>query len=222
MKKIIAAVLLVVMALSLFSCAKPEFVELDSALISSVTFTQVPDTEIDKDKFVDAYNAAKVKGASSEVDMTGNDVIVIPFANGNDVMTIYHLGKNEFWVTGNNVDKDYIIEAKELAKLYKDIVDPDPEFVKIEGKYEANLVKKPEAKIDTAALVKYYNDSKLTAKAKDEKSDDTIVIIVDGGESAFSLTYLGDNLFRVSGSEIKVDYIIESKDLAKLYTEAVK
>ena len=100
--------------------------------------------------------------------------------------------------------------------------DPQPEFVKIEGKYEANLVKKPEAKIDTAALVQYYNNSKLTAKAKDEKSSDTIVIICDDGKASFSLSYLGDNLFRVSGSEIKVDYIIKSKGLAKLYTEAVK
>ena len=222
MKKIIAAMLLIVMALSLFSCAKPEFKELDSALISSVSFVAAPDSEINKDAFVDAYNAAKVKGASNEADMTGNQVIVVPFANGEDVMTIYYLEKNEFWVTGNVLEKDYIIEAPELYEFYKSIVDPDPEFVKLEGKYEASLVKKPDAEIDTAALAQYYNNAKLTQKAKDEKSAETVVIVCEDGETTFSLSYLGDNLFRVSGSKVKVDYIIESKGLADLYTEAVK
>ena len=222
MKKIIAAVLLAVMALSLFSCAKPELYELDSAFVSAVQAVKAPNVDIDKDEFIEAYSTAKVKGVAGEDDKTGNDVIVVTLANDKGVVTIYSLGKNKFCVTGTNVEKDYIMESKELYEFYMNIVDPQPEFVKIEGKYEASLVKKPEAEIDTAALVQYYNNSKLTAKAKDEKSDDTIVIICDDGKASFSLSYLGDNLFRVSGSEIKVDYIIKSKGLADLYTKAVK
>ena len=222
MKRILAAVLLLVMAISLFSCAKPEFYELESALISSVSFVKAPDAEIDKDAFVNAYNAAKVKGAADEDDKTGNDVIAIPLANDKGVVTIYCIGKNKFAVTGTNIEKPYIIEAKELYEFYMDTVDPQPEFKKLEGTYEATLVKKPDGEIDTAALAQYYNNSELTAKATDEKSDETIVIVCNDGESTISLSYLGDNLFRVSGSGIKVDYIIKSKGLADLYTEAVK
>lgn len=222
MKKIIAAVLLAVMAFSLFSCAKPEFVELESALISSVVFVKAPDTEIDKDEFVKAYSSAEVKGAADEDDKTGNDVIVVSLANDKGVVTIYCIGKNKFAVTGTNIEKPYIIESKELYEYYMGIVDPQPEFKKIDGTCKATLVKNPAADIDTAALVKYYNEAKISAKAKDEKSDDVIVIVCNDGEYTVSLSYLGDNLFRVSGSEIKVDYIIKSKSLAELYTEAVK
>ena len=222
MKKIIAAVLLAVMALSLFSCAKPELYELDSAFVSAVQAVKAPNVDIDKDEFIEDYSTAKVKGVADADDKTGNDVIVVTLANDKGVVTIYNLGKNKFCVTGTNVEKDYIMESKELYEFYMNIVDPEPEFVKIEGTATVTLVKDLEAKIDTAALVKYYNESELTAKAKDEKSGDTVVIICNDGESTISLSYLGDNLFRVSGSEIRVDYIIKSKDLAKLYTEAVK
>lgn len=222
MKKIIAAVLLAVMALSLFSCAKPEFVELDSALISFVNFVAAPDSEIDKDAFVDAYNAAKVKGASKEVDLTGNQVIVVPFANGEDVMTIYYLTGNKFWVTGNVIAKDYIIEAPELYEMYKNIVDPDPEFVKIEGDFKATVTKNLEANIDTKALLKHYNDAKICGKVTNEQSSDVIVIVSDDSEAVIILSYIGDNKFTVSGPKVEIPYIIESKGLADLYTEAVK
>lgn len=222
MKKIIAAVLLVVMALSLFSCAKPESYELESALVSAVQLVQAPNASVDKDAFIEAYSTAKIKGAADESDKTGNDVIVVTLANDKGVVTIYSLGKNKFCVTGTNVKKDYIMESKTLYEFYKDIVDPEPEFVKMEGASTVTLVKAPEGKIDTAALVMYYNETKIEKKATDEKSEDTIIVLCNDGEYTVSLSYLGDDLFRVSGSTVKADYIIESAKLAKLYTEAVK
>ncbi|MBE6587395.1 MAG: hypothetical protein E7647_03155 [Ruminococcaceae bacterium] len=222
MKKIICAILLLAMALTLFSCAKYEGIVLDTAKISSVEFVLLPDADVDKTGFVEAFNAAKITGAADEDDKSGNDVIVIPFANGNDVVTLYYLGNDSFAVTGNFIEKSYIIKSSALTDIYNGAVDPQPEFVKIDGSYEATLVKKPGAEIDTAALVKYYNECEISAKAEDQQSDDTVVITCNDGEYTVSLSYLGDNLFRVSGSEIKVDYIIKSKELANLYTEAVK
>jgi len=223
MKKIIAAILLIALSLTLFACgAKPEHKTIDIAKVASVNFTRIGNTSIDNESVIDAYNAATVVSKADEDDKNTTDVIVIVLAGERGVYTVYYTGESRFAVSGTDIEDAYIIESAELEKLYLDVVDPKPQFIKLVGSYSAFVTKAPDKEIDTAALAKHYNDSELVGKAKNETSSDVIVVKLGDGEKLLLLTYLEDSLFRVSGTDCKVDYIIKSEGLEKLYTEAVK
>jgi len=223
MKRIIAAILLAVMALSLFSCAKPAFTEMDFSKISSVNATIVANTELDKKTFVDAYNKAKVTGACDEGDKHEGEPIVVVFASGKDHMTLYYVKDNKFCVTGSVVEKPYFIDAPELSEYYNSILHPTAEFVKIDADNVESAIytAHPDKKVDVAAVVKAYNDAELNGVAKNEKGNNVILLITKD-KATLEITYIEKNTFKVSGSMVDVAYIIESADLAKLYTEAIK
>lgn len=223
MKKIIAAVLLTVMALSLFSCTKPAFVEMDFSKVASVNATVEANTLLDKKEFIDAYNKASVTGACKEEGQHEGEPIVVIFANGKDQMTLYYVKDSKFCVTGSVVEKPYFIEAEELAEYYNSILHPTAEFVKIDAdKVEsAFFTAYPDKTPDAGAIVKAYNDAALVGVADKESGNDVILLITDD-KKTLEITYIEEDTFKVSGSMVDVAYIIESASLAELYTEAVK
>ena len=176
---------------------------------------------MDKKAFAEAYNKARIDDAAESDDVSG-DVIVVTLSDGG-VLTLYYLEDEEFAVTGSSVEKNYIIEAPELAALYRDEVYPEAKFVKFEAdKYAVSSVKDPDAEIDGIPFIKAYNESKLVGKVDDEKSSETLVFICNDGEFTFNMSYYKDDKFIISGSNIRVPYIVESERLAELYEEAVK
>lgn len=223
MKRIIAAILLIALSLTLFSCgAKPEHTKIDFANVSSVNFVVTGGAAVDKEAVIEAYNDADVISKADDEYTKSKDVIVIVLTGDRGAYTVYYTGESRFAVSGTGIEEAYIIESAELEKLYLDVVDPKPQFIKLVGSYSAFVTKAPDKEIDTAALAKHYNESELVGKAKNETSSDVIVVKLGDGEKLLLLTYLEDSLFRVSGTDCKVDYIIKSEGLEKLYTEAVK
>lgn len=225
MKKIISAVLLFAMALTLFACgAKPSFVKLETNDIKDVDLAVLPQKEIDKDEFIDAYNKATVKGKADDDDKKASDVILFFFENNEDILTVFYLGEDKFSVTGTAVEEDYIIDAPELADVYNNIINPPAKFVEIdESKIEAvDFVNDREATGDAAAFAKAYNESEFVKKAEGEKSNDVIILTYESSEGVLALQYLGEDQFLVSGSEVEVSFIVKSSDLADLYEDAIK
>lgn len=224
MKKITAIILLLAMALSLFACgAKPALVEMDPIKVTGIYFTASPEATADKDTFAKYYNNAEVISKAKEEDVKGNDVITVTLA-GDGVFTLYALDDNRFAVTGSAIEKDYIIKSAELSELYDNAINPTPEFVKVNAEdiASATYVAYPEIEADAAAIVAAYNDAALVKKANDETAGDTIILLYENGKDTLTISSVGEDQFIVSGTVVAMDYIVESADLAALYSEATK
>lgn len=224
MKKVLAIILLAAMALSIVSCgSKPEFVKMDPVKVTGVYFTAVPDAEIDKDTFVEKYNSATVVSKAVEDDKSATDVIPVTLT-GDKVFTLYYLGDNEFAVTGTDVETSYVIDAPELYEYYNSIVDPEAEFVSVSADDISSAVftAYPDSVADAAAIVEAYGKAEFAGKAGDEKGTDTILLFHTNETDTLILTFIGEDQFLVSGTLVEIDYIVESADLAKLYSEATK
>ncbi len=221
MKRIVAIILCAASLLVLCACgAKPDFYELDSAKVKGITFVLAPNAKIDSEEFVDAYNKAEVKGEADEDD-TSKDVIVVTADDG--PVTLYWLKNDKFAVAGSNIENNYIIDAPELYELYNGIIDPTAEFVDFDAvNYTVTAVKNPDADIDGAPFVKAYNDAKFIGIAGEASSNETLVFICNDGEYTFTMSYYKEDMFIISGSEIKVPYIVESARLAELYESTVE
>lgn len=224
MKKISAIILLAVMALSIVACGTvPEFVKMDPVKVTGIYFTAAPDAEIDKDAFIESYNSATVKSTAKAEDKSATDVISVSLA-GDDIITIYYLGDDKFAVSGSTIEKSYVIDAPELSQLYNDTIDPEAEFVSVNADdiASAAFTAYPDVEADVSAIAEAYNNAKLVGKAADEKGNDTILLLHTNGNDTLTITLIEEDQFLVSGTLVKVDYIIESADLAKLYSEATK
>lgn len=225
MKKIIALLLVLATMSFLASCAAGIKLEkLDPIKIADISVVVAPDAEIDKDAFAEAYNKAEVEDRAEADDKSG-DVIVVSFAGGKNVLTLYYLEDEEFAVTGTAVEKDFIIEAPELARLYKEAVDPSAKFVKIDAESVGSVTftKNSKSPENASAFIEAYNKAKLVGKVADEKGEnDVIMFVYDDHKTVFTVSYIGKDQFIVSGSLVDLNYVIESEELAKLYNEAVK
>ncbi|MBR6675943.1 MAG: hypothetical protein IKL24_01270 [Clostridia bacterium] len=225
MKKIVSAILLIAMALTLFSCAKkPEFVKITNGKLTDVHCTIKKDSALDKLAFAEVYNKAEVIGTFDEEADKTNEVIVAIYNTG-EAFTLFYLGDGKFGVTGALVTEDYTIKAPELEKLYNDAVHPEVKFVKADESKAAKVsfVADPEATGNAADFAKAYNKAELVGEVtKEKKTGDVIVLQYDDGKNVFSFTRTEEGTFIVSGSLISVEYVIKSADLDKLYNEAVK
>ncbi|MBQ4066167.1 MAG: hypothetical protein IJD22_00860 [Clostridia bacterium] len=225
MKKIISALLLFAMAISLFACgAKPELCKMDISKIASVSFTAITGVDIDKNTFIEAYNKAEVVKAASEKDKDSDEVIVVSFAGGKDHFTLYYTKDNRFTVTGSVVETEYVIEAPELSKLYNGIAHPEAKLVAMdEDKVEkVTLTVDTDITVDVKAFTKAYNEAELVGAASTESGNNVILFIYENSEAVFEVTLIKDDQFRVSGTLVEADFIIKSAELARLYSEATK
>lgn len=223
MKKIIAFILLAVTALSLFSCQKAEFVKMDAEKIEIVTLTAAKDIEADKAKLCELYNKAEIKGFAKEEEYkSSQDVIVAAYEGGKDHITLYYLGKAKFAVTGSGIEKPYYVKSAELEAFYNDLAHPAAEFVAVDAsKIEsAFFALNTEIEVDAKAVAEEYNKAKFVGEATDEKGNNALLLVYEGGKDIFSVTHIEGNTFRVSGNLVRVDFIIESAELAKLFPES--
>ncbi len=224
MKKILAIILLFATALSLYACgANLSFVEMDPVKVTGIYFTAAPDAEIDEDTFIECYNSSDIKSKAKEDDKSNTDVITVTIA-GNDVFTIYYLGDDKFAVTGSAVKTGYIIDAPELSQFYDDIIDPKAEFVSVNADEiaSATYTAYPSVEADCSAIADAYNNAKFIGKADGERVSDTIVLFFENGTDTLTISLIEGDQFLVSGTLVKLDYIIESADLAELYSAATK
>lgn len=99
-----------------------------------------------------------------------------------------------------------------------------PQLVKItDGKLlEVNCTLKAGTKLDKIAFAKAYNSSEVigTFDANEDKTNEVIAAVYTTGE-AFTLYYLGNAKFGVTGTLVTESYTIKATDLEKLYNEAV-
>lgn len=225
MKKFVAFILLAVTALSLFSCSKVTLVKMDAEKIESVNLTAAKDADVDASKLSELYNNAEVKGSAKEEDYKASeDVIVVAYEGGKDYISLHYTGKGKFAVTGSEVEKPYFVKSEELEAFYNDIAHPKAEFVSVDaGKIEAAFFTlNTELEVDAKALAEEYNKAKFVGEAADEKGNNVLLLIHEGGKDILNVTHIEGDTFRVSGSLVRVDFIIESKELAKLFPENVK
>ncbi len=227
--RIFSVILAALMLCGLVSCseaaADAEFVEINENKVVSVTFTEDAGAAFDMRELVAAYNEAELVGAAEEdyKSKAGNKVIVLTYTDDKTAFTLFYMGGDEFCVGGTDVEVPFTVKSKKLAELYKEALDPTPVFTNIDIALveDAVLIKYPDAEVDSAAVVEAYNEAKLISNAKGVKSTDDIIVITTG-ESAFSITDIGDGRFMVSGSDITVDYIIESDSLAEIFEQYKK
>ena len=225
MKKLISAILLLAMACALLvSCGTPALVAVDADKIAAVQLTQAPDAEVDAKAFADAYNAAKVTGSAKEGFNSDKDVILFVFEDKKNV-TLFYLDDSKFAVTGSDIKKAYEIESADLAKLYTDVIDPAAEMVKMDEAKVSNVsfTLAEDKTADAEEFVKAYNSAEFLGKtdAKDKNSTDVMLFSYGDGKDMFSVSYLGDDTFKVEGTLVKVDFKIKSAELAELYNKTV-
>ena len=225
MKKLISAILLLAMAASLLvSCGTPALVAVDADKIAAVQLTQAPDAEVDAKAFADAYNAAKVTGSAKEGFNSDKDVILFVFEDKKNV-TLFYLDDSKFAVTGSDIKKAYEIESADLAKLYTDVIDPAAEMVKMDEAKVSNVsfTLAEDKTADAEEFVKAYNSAEFLGKTdeKDKNSTDVMLFSYGDGKDMFSVSYLGDDTFKVEGTLVKVDFKIKSAELAELYNKTV-
>ena len=218
MKKITALILLAIMVFSLASCASPELVKMDPIKVTGITCTLAPDAKVDKEVFAEYYNSATVKSAAKSDDKDAKEVIVVTLA-GDDLFTIFYLGDNEFTVTGSKVSKAYVITSESLAEYYNDIVRPEPELASINVDDIASAAfTNTAAEIDVEAIVDAHNASELIGLANKEPGSDTVILFYENGSDVISITSIGEDKYLVSGTVVKVDYIIKSATLTSIFS----
>lgn len=208
----------------LVSCGTPALVAVDADKIAAVQLTQAPDAEVDAKAFADAYNAAKVTGSAKDGYNSDKDVILFVFEDKKNV-TLFYLDDSKFAVTGSDIKKAYEIESADLAKLYTDVIDPAAEMVKMDEAKVSNVsfTLAEDKTADAEEFVKAYNSAEFLCKTdeKDKNSTDVMLFSYGDGKDMFSVSYLGDDTFKVEGTLVKVDFKIKSAELAELYNKTV-
>lgn len=99
-----------------------------------------------------------------------------------------------------------------------------PEFekmdpVKVTGVYFTSI---PDAQIDKDTFVEKYNSATVVSKAKDEDVSTTDVISVTlAGDGVFTIYYLEDNKFSVTGTNVEKSYVIDAPELYEYYNSII-
>lgn len=103
----------------------------------------------------------------------------------------------------------------------------DAEFVSInENKVVSVTFSESDSPVfDMRALVAAYNDSAFVGAAedgyKDKAGNKHIVLTYTDEETAFTLFYMGGDEFCVGGTDVDVPFVVKSKKLADIYSEAI-
>ncbi|MBQ3527297.1 MAG: hypothetical protein IJA52_01915 [Clostridia bacterium] len=225
MKRIISAILLFAMVSALLvSCGTPALVAIDADKIESVELTQAPNAKADADAFAKAYNSATVTGKSKDGYNSDKDVILF-ILDDKKTVTLFYLDDGKFAVTGSDIKTAYEIKSDSLAELYMGIIDPEAEMISMdEAKVsDVSFTLDKEATADVKEFVKAYNSAEFIGKTdkNDKNSTDVMIFTYGDGKDIFSVSYLGEDEFKVEGTLVKVDFKIRSQALADLYTKAV-